>query len=115
MLKEEEANAKLNWRQARPPKAAIPKTETADSDLQAGAALLAGTNLHRHVCCNGHNAFMHTNACQVSTCNVLACCDHICTPKDVLDLAGPKIDAMESLEAAVRPPAQRNKRSKVRQ
>ena len=35
-------HTKQSWRQARPPKSAKTEDDTADPDLQAGAAILAG-------------------------------------------------------------------------
>lgn len=65
--KEQAVHTKSSWRQARPPKAAKSAGDTADPDLQAGAAILAASDG----------------------------------------------DAMQGLEAAIRPPAQRKKRSKA--
>ena len=135
-------HAKANWRQARPPKAADVKQEQPDPDLQNGAAFIAGTasSMLSPVICFAAlitvTAFapMITAACVVSApclvvlglpvkkllsgsrvCSFLQGCTAMTPSAVMLNVlfAGVGANLNSSLEDAVKPAAQRNKRSKT--
>jgi len=132
-------HAKANWRQARPPKAADVKQEQPDPDLQNGAAFIAGTVSELLSPVIGFTALITMTVTLKAACVVSAPCIVVLglsvkkllsgsrargfsqgctamTPSAVMLnvlIAGMEAGLNTTLEDAVKPAAQRNKRSKT--
>ena len=130
-------HAKANWRQARPPKAADVKQEQPDPDLQNGAAFIAGTVNELLSPVIGFTALITMTvkaACVVSAPCIVVLglsvmkllsgsrarsvsqgCTAMTPSAVMLNVlsAGMEAGLNTTLEDAVKPAAQRNKRSKT--